>query len=81
MAQEVITRQEYVDWKRNPCTSSFLENLDNNCKVLMMNWSKDAYKESGSEEKIKGMIEAYRLILQGFNDNTVVAFEKEDLDA
>ena len=84
--QSVITREEALDWKRSRCTAKFMEVLDENCKMIMMNWGnkafdgEDIYASALKNAEMQGQLLAYKTILQAFNDNKAIPYTDEEMD-
>jgi len=87
MAQN-INRSEFINWKRDRCTTLFMQSLDDNCKMIMNNWSQGAYAPADPQvasiknAEMLGQVAVLKSILQAFQENKVIAFvEDEELDA
>jgi len=86
-SNSVITRDEALGWKRDRCTRKFLEVLDDNCKMIMMNWGNKAYTNEENLEasalknsEMLGELRAYKTIIQAFNEGKAIPYTDEEVD-
>jgi len=77
MAQTVITRQEYMDWKRDKCTKALLEGIEVNCRNIAQDWSMGRFSGDDKENtKMLGMIEGLRLLANAIATNKALPIEE-----
>ena len=82
MAQ-IISKAEYLSWKRDACTKQFFNTLDDNCKMIMNNWSNAAYALEDpvagavKNAEMLGQLRAFKSILEAYNENKLIPFSDE----
>lgn len=73
----VITRDEYMSWKRDKCTKALIEVIEINCNNIAKDWSMGRFTDERDNDKMLGMIEGLRTLAVKIVNNEALPIEEE----